>query len=96
MHALAKQALTRQALAKQAHALGGLNVEENFFHTTWLHFIGDLHHVNIIMDFGKTSLKAQKSPYLHKRRQSPWFKLKLKLIAHHLIFCLMIYAHESD
>ena len=52
------------------------------FHITWLHFIGDPYHINIIMDFGKTSLKAQKNSYLHKRRQSPWFKL----IAHHLIF----------
>ena len=52
------------------------------FHTTWLHSIGDLHHINIIIDFRKTSLKTQKSPYLHKMRQSPWFKL----IAHHLIF----------
>ena len=33
------------------------------FHTTWLHFIGDLHYVNTIMDFGKISFKAQKSPY---------------------------------
>ena len=31
VHALAKQALTRQALAKQVHALGGLNVEDKFF-----------------------------------------------------------------
>ena len=53
------------------------------FHTTWLHSIGDLYHINIIIDFRKTSLKTQKSPYLHKMRQSPWFEL----IAHHLIFC---------
>ena len=33
------------------------------FHTTWLHFIGDLHYVNTIMDFGKISFEAQKSPY---------------------------------
>ena len=31
MHVLAKQALTRQALAKQAYALGGLNVKDKFF-----------------------------------------------------------------
>ena len=31
MHALAKQALVRQAIAKQAHALGWLNVEDKFF-----------------------------------------------------------------
>ena len=60
-------ALAKQALAKQAHALEGLNIEDKFFHTTWLHFIGDLHHVNTIMDFGKISSKAQKSPYLHKK-----------------------------
>ena len=28
---LQKQAFARQALAKQAHALGGLNVEDKFF-----------------------------------------------------------------
>ena len=28
---LQKQAFVRQALAKQAHALGGLNVEDKFF-----------------------------------------------------------------
>ena len=37
------------------------------FHTTWLYFIGDPHHINIIMDFGKISSKAQKSPYSHKK-----------------------------
>ena len=37
------------------------------FHTTWLYFISDLHHFNIIMDFGKISFKAQKSPYSHKK-----------------------------
>jgi len=31
VHALAKQALVRQALAKQVYALGGLNVEDKFF-----------------------------------------------------------------
>ena len=36
------------------------------FHTTWLYFIGNLRHVNIIMDFGKISFKAQKNSYLHK------------------------------
>ena len=41
------------------------------FHTTWLHFIGDLHHVNTIMDFGRISSKAQKSPYLHKKTSKP-------------------------
>ena len=40
------------ALAIQAHALGGLNVENNFFHATWNYFIGNPHHINIIMDFG--------------------------------------------
>ena len=44
---------------------------EQIFHITWLHFIGDLHHVNTIMDFGKISSKAQKSPYLHKNASKP-------------------------
>ena len=42
-----------------------------FFQTTGLHFIGDLHYVNTVMNFGKTSFKAQKSPYLHKKASKP-------------------------
>ena len=41
------------------------------FHITWLYFIGNLHYINIIMDFGKISFKAQKSPYLHKKASKP-------------------------
>ena len=41
------------------------------FHITWLHFIGDLHHVNTIMDFGRISSKTQKSPHLHKKASKP-------------------------
>ena len=29
------------------------------------------HHVNIILDFGKISFKAQKSPYSHKKASKP-------------------------
>ena len=66
-------------------------IEDNFFNITWLHFIGNPHHVNIIMDFGKTSFKAQKSPYLHKKALKPIVQ------AHGTssYFWLMIQAHES-
>ena len=39
----------------------------------------------------KSLLKPKKVHIYTKRRQSPWFKL----MAHHLIFWLMIQAHES-
>ena len=42
-------------------------IEDNFFNITWLHFIGNPHHVNTIMNFRKISSKAQKSPYLDKK-----------------------------
>ena len=61
------------------------------FQTTWLHFIGDPHHVNIIMDFGKTYFKAQKSPYLHKKASKPMVQAH-DTSSH---FWLMIQAHES-
>ena len=61
------------------------------FHTTWLHFIGNPHHVNTIMILGKSLLKSKKAHIYTKRRQIPWFKL----IAHHLIFWLMIQVYES-
>ena len=41
------------------------------FHATRLYFIGNSSHVNTIMDFGKISSKAQKSPYLHKEASKP-------------------------
>ena len=40
---------------------------------------------------GKSLLKPKRAHIHTKRRQSPWFKL----MAHHLIFWLMIQAHES-
>ena len=47
------------------------------FHATWLYFIGNPHHIHIIMNFWKIYFKAQKSPYLHKMMpkpivQNPW------------------------
>ena len=54
------------ALAKTSPCTRGLNVEDKFFHTTWLYFIGNSHHINIIMDFGRIYFKAQKSPYSQK------------------------------
>ena len=74
------------------------------FHTTWPHFIGDLHHVNIIMNFGRICFKAQKSPYSQKWCQSPWSKTHGDIISSSPIvrahattshFWLMIQAHES-
>ena len=46
MHALTKQALARQAIEKQAHAFGGLNVEDKFFTPHEIYFIGNLQHIN--------------------------------------------------
>ena len=43
------------------------------------------------MDFGKTSFKAQKSPYLHKKALKPM--VQAHGISSH--FWLMIQAHES-
>ena len=40
---------------------------------------------------GKSLLKPKRAHIHTKRRQNPWFKL----MAHHLIFWLMIQAHES-
>ena len=42
----------------------------NFSHHI-LYFIGNLHHVNTIMDFWKISSKAQKNPFLHKKGVKP-------------------------
>ena len=41
--------------------------------------------------FGKSLLKPKRAHIHTKMRQSPWFKL----MAHHLIFLLMILDHES-
>ena len=74
------------------------------FHTTCLHFIGNPHHINIIMDFGRIYFKAQKSPYSQKWCQSPWSKTHGDIISSRPIvrahgttshFWLMIQAHES-
>ena len=74
------------------------------FHTTWLHFIDDPHHTNIIMDFGRIYFKAQKIPYSQKWCRSPWSKTHGDIISSRPIvrahgttshFWLMIQAHES-
>ena len=74
------------------------------FHTTWPHFIGDPHHVNIIMNFGRIYFKTQKSPYSQKWCRSPWSKTYGDIISSRPIvrayatrshFWLMIQAHES-
>ena len=66
VHALANISPCKASLCtREAECWGQI------FHTTWLHFIGDLHHVNIIMNFGKISSKAQKSPYSHKNASKP-------------------------
>ena len=61
------------------------------FHPTWFYFIGNPHHINIIMDFGKISFKAQKSSYLHKKATKPM--VQAHGTSSH--FQLMIQAHES-
>ena len=74
------------------------------FHTTWPHFIGDPHHVNIIMNFGRIYFKTQKSPYSQKWCRSPWSKTYGDIISSRPIvrayattshFWLMIQTHES-
>ena len=74
------------------------------FHTTWLHFIGDPHHINIIMDFGIIYFKTQMSSYSQKWCQSPWSKTYGDIISSRPIvrahsttsyFLLMIYSHKS-
>ena len=74
------------------------------FHTMWLHFIGDPHHVNIIMDFGIIYFKAQRSPYSQKWCPSPWSETHGDIISSRPIvrahgttfhFLLMIQAYES-
>ena len=62
------------ALAKTSPCTQGVECWGQSFHTTWFHFIGDLHHINIIMDFRRIYFKAQKSPYLQKWCRSPWSK----------------------
>ena len=59
------------ALAKQSPCTWGAKCWEQIFHATWLCFIGNSHHINTIMDFGKIFSKAQKSPYLHKEASKP-------------------------
>ena len=74
------------------------------FHTTCPHFIGDPHHVNIIMNFGRIYFKAQKSPYSQKWCWSPWSKTHGDIISSRPIvrvhdttshFWLIIQVHES-
>ena len=82
----------------------GAKCWRQIFHTTWLHFIGDPHRVNTIMDFGRIYFKAQKSPYSQKWCRSPWSKIHGDIISSGPIvrthgttshFWLMIQAHES-
>ena len=56
--------------SKPMHS-GGWMLRTNFSHHTCLYFVGNPHHINIIMDFKKISFKAQKSPYLHKKTSKP-------------------------
>ena len=74
------------------------------FHATWLYFISNLLHINIIIDFEKISFKAQKSLYSQKWCQNPWSKTHGDIISSRPIvrahdttsyFWLMIQAHES-
>ena len=45
--------------------------EDKNFHATWFYFIGNPHHINIIMNFRKIYFKAQKSPHLYKMMPKP-------------------------
>ena len=79
------------ALAKQAHALGGLNVEDKFFTPHGFISLATRTTSTLSWILGKSLLKPKRAHIHTKRRQNPWFKL----MAHHLIFWLMIQAHES-
>ena len=61
------------------------------FHTTWLYFISDHTTSTLSWILGKSLLKPKRAHIHTKRRQNSWFKL----MAHHLIFWLVIQAHES-
>ena len=97
-------ALAKTNPCKASPCTRGAKHWEQISHTTWLHFIGNLHHVNIIMNFGRIYFKAQKSPYLQKWCRSPWSKTDGNIISSWPIvqahgttshFLLMIQAHES-
>ena len=67
-------ALAKTSPCKASPCTRGPECWGQFFHTTWPHFIGDPHHVNITMNFGRIYFKAQKSPYSRKWCRSPWSK----------------------
>ena len=80
------------------------SVEDKVFHITWLHFIGNSHHINIIMDFERIYFKAQKNPYSQKWCRNPWSKTHGDIISSRSIvrahdttshFWLMMQAYES-
>ena len=71
LQSLQKMSSLVHALAKQVHALGGLNVEDIIFMAL---FHWQPAHINIIMDFGKIFFKPRIAQIYTKRRQSPWFK----------------------
>ena len=68
-----------------------INVEDKFF--TLHSFISLATRTTSTLSWilGKSLLKPKRAHIHTKRHQSPWFKL----MAHHLIFWLMIQAHES-
>ena len=70
---------------------GSVGVKDNFF--TPYGFISLATHATSTLSWilGKSLLKPKRAHIHTKRRQSPWFKLT----THHLIFWLMIQAHES-
>ena len=104
VHALAKTSLCKTSPCKASPCTRGAKCWGQIFHTTWLYFNGDLHHVNTIMDFGRIYFKAQKSPYSQKCCRSPWSKTHDYIILSRPIirvygttshFWLMIQAHKS-
>ena len=68
---------------------------EQNFHATWLYFIGNQHHINILWILGKSILKPKRAHIYTKWSRSPWSKTHgniissiswFKLMAQHLIF----------
>jgi len=104
MHVLAKQALTRQALAKQAHALGGLNVKDKFFTPHAFISLATSTTSTLSWILGKSLLKPKRTHIYTKRHKSPWSKTHCDIISSKPMvqsrgttshFRLMIQAHES-
>ena len=92
------------ALAKQAYALGGLNVEDKIFMPYGFIWLATCTTSILSWILGKSISKPKRAHIYTKRCQSPWFETHGDIISSKLIvqahgtsshFLLMIQAHES-